>query len=171
MTATVEYQFEPDVIPVADTIEYPCQVCGREAGPYAGKGRKPRFCVEHKPGRGKSGVRKAPRNDALAAQAADALVQVNRMAAFGATVMGYEDTGDAVRAAQDEFRNAAHAALITDEELCRAILRGGPLSARLSLLLAYGMMLTVIGPVAVTEYRQHRPKKLDESDADWPNVS
>lgn len=159
----IEYKFENDVIPETDTVEYPCVICGREAGPYSGRGRKPRYCPDHKKST-KSVGRKAPKNDALAAQAADALVQVNRMAAFGATVIGYEDTGDALRSAQDEFRNAAHAALVTDEELCRAILRGGALSARLSLLLTYGMMISVVGPVAVHEYRTRRRINAIEYD-------
>jgi len=166
--SAVDYVFEPDTIPETDTVEYPCTVCGREAGPYSGRGRKPKFCPEHKKTTGKVGSRKAPKNDALAAQAADALVQVNRMAAFGATVIGYEDTGHALRSAQDEFRNAAHAALVTDEELCRAILRGGALSARMSLILSYGMMLTVVGPVAVHEYRQRRTNKAIEYDETGP---
>jgi len=163
---TIEYKFENDVIPETDTVEYPCVICGREAGPYRGRGRKPTHCPDHKKTQSKIG-RKSPKNDALAAQAADALVQVNRMAAFGATVIGYEDTGDALRSAQDEFRNAAHAALVTDEELCRAILRGGALSARLSLVLTYGMMLTVVGPVAVHEHRTRRDYKQAQINTEW----
>jgi hypothetical protein len=154
------YEFTPDVVPETTEVEYPCQVCGREAGPYGGRGRKPKFCDEHK--KVKSGTRaaSAPKNNALAAQAADALVQVNGLAAFAATVMQYDETGETLRNAQDEFRARAHAALVTDPALCRAILRGGPMSARAALILSYGMLATVVAPVAVQEYRDKRDAKL-----------
>jgi hypothetical protein len=159
MSTDTVYEFTPDVIPDTEGVEYPCQVCGREAGPYGGRGRKPKFCPDHKKQQSKSSG-SAPKNNALAAQAADALVQINSLVAFGATVMQYEETGQTLRDAQDEFRNRAHAALVTDPKLCQAILRGGPMSARAALILSYGMLATVVAPIAVQEYRDKRAAKL-----------
>jgi hypothetical protein len=166
MSADNVYEFTPDVIPVTDDVEYPCEVCGREAGPYGGRGRKPKFCPDHKKSAPTKAAASTPKNNALAAQAADALVQINSLVAFGATVMQYEETGETLRNAQDEFRNRAHAALITDPKLCQAILRGGPMSARAALILSYGMMATIVGPIAVQEFRDKRAAKLAIADAD-----
>jgi hypothetical protein len=165
MTETYEFT-EEDVIPETTGVEYPCEVCGREAGPYGGRGRKPKFCDEHKKSTSKTRAASAPKNNALAAQAADALVQINGLVAFAATVMQYEYTGNTLRDAQDEFRTRAHAALVTDPALCRAILRGGPMSARAALILSYGMLATVVAPVAVQEFRDKRELKAVTNDTD-----
>jgi hypothetical protein len=160
MTTDNIYEFTPDVVPETTEVEYPCQVCGREAGPYGGRGRKPKFCDDHRKSGKTTRTASAPKNNALAAQAADALVQVNSLIAFGATVMQYDETGETLRNAQEEFRARAHAALVTDPKLCQAILRGGPMSARAALILSYGMLATVVAPVAVQEFRDKRNAKL-----------
>lgn len=159
MTADNVYEFTPDAIPETTEVEYPCEVCGREAGPYSGRGRKPKFCDDHRKSNKSARSVSAPKNNALAAQAADALVQINGLVAFAATVMQYEYTGETLRNAQEEFRARAHAALVTDPKLCQAILRGGPMSARMALVLSYGMLATVVAPVAVQEYREKRELK------------
>src|SRR4051812_5885146 len=88
--------------PLAD-VECPCKICGQEAGPYGGRGPKPKFCPEHK----KSGKTTAPRvtgNAAnLAAQATGVLVQLNGMIALGIMALGLNETGHAFAAANDLF--------------------------------------------------------------------
>lgn len=169
MTAET-YEFtEADVIPETSEVEFPCQVCGREAGPYGGRGRKPKYCEEHK--QQKSASKRStpqPKNAALAANAADALAQINALAAFGATVLQYEATGETIRNANDEFRERAYQALVTDPDLCKAILRGGAMSGRAMLILSYGMLASVVAPVAVMEFREKKEAKLavESSDID-----
>lgn len=148
---------ETDSIPPTSEVEYPCTVCGKEAGPYKGTGRKPTKCPDHK--RGTSTVRAnrpALPNDKLAAQAADALVQLNGLAMIGLMTTGFNSTASAMQLTQDGFRQAAYEALLTDPALCRSILRAGTTSGKVALIIAYGMMLSAVVPTALVEAREKR---------------
>jgi hypothetical protein len=163
--------FKPEQDEAPDTdqsaVEYPCVVCGRESGPYGGRGRKPTKCPEHK-GNGTPSVKRGTtpiKNAVLAGQAADALVQLNSIVALVATLAQYEGTGDALRIAQDGFREQAYQALLTDPELCRSILKGGVMSGRVALLIAYAMLGSVVAPVAMYEAREKSRERKAARDA------
>lgn len=165
MSATIEdlnIKVESDSAPPTIDVEYPCIVCGRESGPYGGRGRKPTKCSEHKAPT--KGTRNVPRNSntALAAQAADALFQLNGLVALLGTLAGYEATGEQIQLGNDAFRDKAYEALLTDPELCRTILRGGVLSGRMALVLAYGMFGASVAPVAVMEFKAKRLEKRED---------
>lgn len=156
-----------DTVPETEGVEYPCQRCGREAGPYGGRGRKPKFCAECKPKRTSSN---APRvtgtNASLAAQASEVLSQINSMVALGCAAMKLFDTAGAIAGYDDTFKAQAYAALTTDPELCRFILKGGVKSAKITLLMAYGGMAVAVAPHAITEVKymqaERRAKKADK---------
>lgn len=146
-----------DTVPITSDVEYPCRKCGKEAGPYVGRGRKPTHCSDCKGSKGKSsGPRVTGAANNLAAQAAETLVQLNTFLAMGAMAIGLMETGMSIQASQDMFRERAHAALLTDPEFCRSILRTGAKSAKFSLSMAYfGMGLTV-APTAVMEIKERK---------------
>lgn len=138
-----------------------CQVCGTPLE-YSGRGRKPKYCSEHR----RSGARNTtsvkastPRNEKLAAQATDALLQINGLVALLAAVAQYENTAEAITSAEETFRVRVHAALITDPELAQSILKAGTASGKISLIIAYGMLATAVAPVAVVEYKMKRLEK------------
>lgn len=146
-----------DEIPSLDTIEYPCEVCGREAGPYSGRGRKPKYCSDHKRNKNvNSTTRVKGSNATLAAQATEALVQINNMVAVGAMVLSYPETAGAISDKEETFRQQTYTALLTDPGLCRTILRAGTTSGKLTLAIAYSMLIASITPIAVLEYKEHR---------------
>ena len=145
-----------------EQIEYPCQVCGKEAGPYSGRGRKPKYCADHKAsnkGTSKSGPKTTGKNAQLAGQAADTLVQYNGLVALVAALAQYPYMSDAITNANDVFREQAYAALLTDPNLCQQIMRGGGISGRAMLILAYGTLFAAVSPVAVMEYKAHKAAK------------
>lgn len=142
-----------------------CDVCGVQID-WAGRGRRPRKCAEHKANARTGGTssRSVAKNEALAAQATEALIQVNGLVAFLCFMGQLPVTGDAIKTREDVFRNQAQAALVTDPDLCRAILRGGGMSAKLSLALAYGMLGVAVVPVGVLEFKELRAPRHVESD-------
>lgn len=151
----------PDVAPITEDVEYPCQyiddsgaVCGRESGPYGGRGRKPKFCDLHKANKVKGAApRVAGAHAALARQALEALVNFHNTAAFIAMALGFQNTAMAITTAEDEFRRMAITPLMADRKLCERILKGGTNSAMVGMLIAYGTFGAAVVPTAALEYR------------------
>lgn len=143
-----------DSVPETADVEYPCEKCGREAGPYGGRGRKPRVCKDCKPQRKGSAPRVTGASATLAAQAAEVLSQLNSFMALGAAAMKLFGTAGAIAGYDDTFKSQAYAALLTDTELCRFILKGGVKSAKLTLLMAYGGMAVAVAPTAIMEVKE-----------------
>lgn len=159
---------DPDTVPPSADVEYPCEVCGRESGPYGGRGRKPKRCPDHKrsSGRGTPRGPGAPKSAVtLADQATEALWQINGIAAFLAMMAGYPQTAGEIQAREQSFREMAHAALLTDPGLCRFILKGGIQSGKASLILCYAMFGMGVAPALVMEVKQKRAEKQAAQDA------
>lgn len=160
--------FVPDTVPELSDVEYPCEVCGREAGPYGGRGRKPKRCPDHKKNPVKS-ARSSAGNEALAAQATAVLVQLNGIMAMGAMAFGMFGTASAIAKANEPFEAQARAALATDPDLCRLLTKTGAASGKLMLAMAYAGMGIAVGPVAAMEVQEMKRKraerKASEEDA------
>lgn len=144
-----------------------CLECGKPLV-YAGRGRKPKYCEEHrKNSRGSSAPRKGAGNNAtLAAQATDALCQVHGLVASLGMVTGFPMTASAIASAEDGFREQAYNALLTDPDLCKTILRAGTTSGRVALLIAYGMFAGAVAPTAVMEFKQRRELAREKAEAE-----
>jgi hypothetical protein len=163
----------PDESPNTDSpFEYACEVCGKELY-YGGRGRKPKFCDEHKGGgKGATTRKSTARNDALAFEAAAALSQLNALIGLGLLVPAVPWMGDnplflphtavAIAHADEGFNAQAYAALQTDPALCKMILRVGSASGKIALIVAYGMLATAVVPIGVEEYKE-RKKNEDRS--------
>lgn len=151
-------------------VEYPCQECGKEAGPYSGRGRKPKFCEDCKAKR-TGGTAKASgpktvsgKNKMLAAQAADTLAQYNSIVALFASFTPFPNTGDAITNANEVFREQAYNALLTDPKLAAQISSGGSISGPALLVIAYLSLAAVVAPVAVVEFRANKARKEIDSE-------
>lgn len=153
-----------DAIPPVLDIEYPCDVCGREAGPYSGRGRKPRKCPEHKRNSNSSAPKTRGNNAVLAGQAVDALCQLNAFAGIGLMMTGYHATAGALAEREEAFREQAYAALVTDPTLCRMILRAGTTSGKVSLIIAYAMLGAGIAPTAILEFKTKKAMKEEAQE-------
>jgi len=150
-----------DSTPVFDTSGT-CEFAGCDEikTEYAGRGRKPRFCTEHtnlrkKPGAAEAAARKAP-NQKLADQATEVLLQLNGFLAIALRFGKLEFTASALAECQEEFRVKTNAALLTDPDLCRTILRAGTTSGKMGLAVAYGMLAGAVAPIAIMEIRERR---------------
>jgi hypothetical protein len=152
-----------DTVPSADDVEYPCETCGRESGPYSGRGRKPRFCTDHKPKRqAASGVRVTGKANDMAAQAAKTLSSINGIIALAAGSFGFLQTMGAIFDRNEDFEKTAYAALVTDPKLARQILSVGETSAKLTLGMAYLSMGAGIAPILASEYKLKKEARLVE---------
>jgi len=112
--------------------------------------------------RGASGPRGG--NEVLARQAASLLAQANGLITTGLFLTGFPRTASAIAERNEPFEAQVTAALIADPALCRTILRAGGTSAKLSLLVAYGMLAGSVAPVALEEYRDMRSRRADEEE-------
>lgn len=145
-----------DAVPELSDVEYPCQVCGKESGPYGGRGRKPKLCPEHKKQTRTSSPKVTGNLANQAAQATAVLAQLNAAVAVGLSVMSMFKTAGAIVAYDSTFQESAYNALITDPELCKMILKSGAVSGKMMLGLAYAGMGVAVAPVAVMEYREKK---------------
>jgi len=153
----------PDEIP--GKYEYACGVCGKELT-YGGRGRKPKFCDDHKAGTGKPRAKGGARNDALAMEAANALSQLNALIGVTLMVPALPILGDnpaylpntalAIAKADEGFNAAAFSALQTDPALCKMILRVGSASGKIALVVAYGMLAGAVVPIGIDEYKERK---------------
>jgi hypothetical protein len=125
--------------------EYSCQTCGK-ALVYGGRGRKPRYCDEHKRGGNttKIGARNAAGSDVIRAVAALEM-------AYGLMRTGFMMIG-AVNAASDLGRAIPQLSasnmeyLSQDKELTRAINKMGKVSGRSGFILTH---ILTLGPIAI----------------------
>lgn len=147
-----------DTVPPLENVEYPCEVCGKEAGPYGGRGRKPKRCDEHK--KNQTRKQQSPRITGsaatLAAQATQVLMQMNGFLAIGCMAMQYHATAGSIAQASELFESQVHAALLADTELCKYILKSGSMSSKAALGMAYGSLLFTVLPTAYMEYKEKK---------------
>ncbi len=149
--------------PAPDRHEYACEVCGAELT-YGGRGRKPRFCAEHKKSASSGSRRAAGKgNDALARQAADTLSAYHGLVAAALTMapgIWRMPSAAAELIDRDEsFNEAACKALLADPKLARMILRGGGVSGALGLIIAYAMLLSAVVPAGMADFQAGRAQR------------
>ncbi len=165
-----DIEFELMAVPddIVD-IEYPCEICGKESGPYSGRGRKPKRCAEHKAKQ--STPRKAgklpAKVEANAAMAAEILAQYNGLAGLGLRLVTYHDTADAIVGANPVFKELAYNALISDPALAESIIRTGGMPGKVALIVAYATFGAAVAPVAMLELRSKRADKRARIDAEY----
>jgi hypothetical protein len=146
-----------DEAPAVDEV-LSCLECGKSLT-YGGRGRKPKYCDEHRKASGKRTVGRASTNDKLAQQATEALLQINRLTGLGARILGLVGTSEMIMFGEDVFQEQAYAALLTDPALCKQILSAGQISAKFSLAIAYGMLGAQVFPVAVMELKERAAER------------
>lgn len=165
MTA-IEYEtvdeVPDDLKPIDDEPEYACQVCGI-ALEYAGRGRKPKYCAEHKPGASTKSRTPARAND-TAALAASVLAQMNGYLGLGLMIFGLPLTATEINKANEQFRELAYEALLLDSKLSKRIVSAGGKSAGVALSMAYATLTVNVAPVAMQELKQRKASKNVDTD-------
>jgi hypothetical protein len=154
---------EFDSIPVTMETDFPCEVCGKESGPYSGRGPKPKRCDDHKKKRSAGpSVRVTGKSAEMAAQAAEVLTSINAALAVGLGGFGFIRSMTAIFERNEDFKKTAYSALVTDPNLCRQILAVGEKSAKMTLGLAYVSLGMGIAPTLAEEYRDKKAARLVE---------
>lgn len=165
-----------DVAPDLSDVEYPCQhevspgvICGKEAGPYSGRGRKPKRCPEHKkvaPTPRGTSPRITGTNAVLAAQATEALCSIDGVLQLGAAMFGLVETASVIADADEVFRIRVNNALLNSPDTCRKILRYGSKAGDSALLIAIGLHIATIAPVFVGEAKAKKAARDAEKAAE-----
>lgn len=94
-------------------------------------------------------------NEKLAASAAQKLVDLNKGLAISLMMARMPGTALGISAEEENFREMAYNALLSDPSLCRTINALGSNSGKLTLLLAYGAMFGAVMDTAIAEYKAH----------------
>lgn len=164
-----DVDFPKDTTPDLSDVEYPCQqempgggICGKESGPYSGRGRKPKKCPDHKksiPTPRGSAPKITGTNAVLAAQATEALCSIDGMLQLGAAVMGFTETSAVIAEADEVFRIRVNAALLNNPNSARKILSWGGKAGDAGLFIAIGLHIATIAPVFAHEAKQKKAER------------
>lgn len=160
-----------DIIPEVSDVEYPCEVCGKEAGPYGGRGRKPKRCEDHKKNRSvptASAPRVGGANLKLAEQATEVLCSIDGLLILGATIVGFSDTAKTIADADEVFRTRVLSALVNSPDTARKIIRYGSKAGDSALFFAIGLHIATIAPVFLSEAKEKKAirdaKRAEEAE-------
>jgi hypothetical protein len=154
----------PDDAPdISGVPEFSCETCGKELH-YGGRGRKPKFCDEHKRNSSTRSSGSTTSNEKIASAALDILVQANNLCGMGLMLMQMPQTASAIAMREDAFRVQALEALKADPALCRMILKAGATSGKAMLFMAYGMLAISIAPVALEEIKAKKAAKAEQDE-------
>ena len=163
--------FDPDdEMPETDIPAIVCSFPGcKEQLVYYGKGRKPRFCSDHKNGKVTASSLTAQSrvkgtNQQLAAQASEVLAKTNSLAMLAILAFGMPLTATTIAEHNEQFKESAYEALLLDPKLCQSILATGGKTAGLALFMAYGQLGMFVVPLAITEFKEKRETKREERE-------
>lgn len=153
-----------------EAAEFTCVVCGKPLT-YSGRGRKPKYCEEHK--RGSSGASKiggSTRGSADAKAAANTLDMGYTALTVLLQMVGATQAREALQASLPGLREQNLQFLTQDKELAKKINAMGKTGGRYAFFAAQA---TVLGPVLVIgtqevstrlAERKSRPESSDDSD-------
>lgn len=135
-----------------------CETCGVELV-YAGRGRPPRRCPEHRKERTKTRITDAPIPTAptslgVAGKAARVLGSYNGIVAIGLHIAGLPETSKYIVQCNPTFEEQVAAALASDEKLAKRILGSGQTTALAGLAFAYGPLAFTAVMMARAELRK-----------------
>jgi hypothetical protein len=144
-----------------NTYEYACEVCGVELF-YSGRGRKPRFCEEHKK-KGSTSTRKkvGVKNEQLAAQATELIVGITDVMQVGCILISYIETATTISDAQPRLREQVYAALLSNPARAQSIINLLGKSADAGLIVALGSFALTCGAAGFNEFRNNRDENRE----------
>lgn len=155
-----------DEAPPTDDTGHYCLECGKPVVRRGTRGRWPSYCDEHSKTRSSGTKGSKGRSTAgQARKAAAVLGNLNGMicVALVAPIPGspiyLPETASVLASKSEVFEEQAAAALENDPELTRMILRGGALSGRAALVMAYGMLAGSVAPYAIAEWKDRRANR------------
>jgi hypothetical protein len=160
----------PDMPPVVETgAEHVCASCGAPVQRRGTRGRWPSQCeacraaASSASGPKQASSRRASTSRARAAEAAEVVLQIHGLVAAalvlpipGNPVYLPATASALASASQGVFAEQLRAALEGDKALCDIILKVGVMQGRGALIMAYGMLVGALVPVAMAEIADRR---------------
>ena len=159
----------PEWLDKAETPDLSCESCGTPLV-YQGRGRKPRFCAEHKP----SAPKRASVPRGSSSDVASAMHTLGGL--YDALAMGLmlvSPDAATVWASQVENLQVKNAIILAaDKDLCKMINRGAAKGGRYAFFAAHAMAITPPLMIAVQQRRQTiaAQRVQDQKDAEDPGL-
>ena len=115
-------------------------------------------------GLGLPSVATSARANTIAQTAATMLARMNNLVGMSLMMFGLPLSGQAIKDAEEVFKEMAFEALQTDPALARKILSAGASSGQAQLTMAYVMLGAQVAPTAVAEFKERRQAKETDDD-------
>ncbi len=132
-----------------------CETCGKPI-PYAGRGRKPRYCDEHRKGTRASTNMRTPRASGSVDQAVGTLDNIYATLTAGFMMFGLNDSASSLAGSREYLASQNKMFLDKDPALVKAINKAGAAGGRVGF---FAVQIMTLGPViglAMTEIRARR---------------
>jgi len=159
---TLEATSIPDLADAPKDIA--CEVCGKDiAYLYKGKGRKPKYCEEHKPGRSASGIG-TPRTRAGSAgvkQAVANLENMYNMLGMGLYMFGAKESASLLAQSVPGLSDQNRQFLEADPALVKMLNKAGTAGGRTMFFVVNAM---TIGPVIKLAYDEIAARREEPTE-------
>lgn len=161
MTLTLEESTErpTDEQPPLDPTEYGDVEGATKEAPY---GYTKSGRIRSKPLGSSTRKGSMPASESQAKAAAAILASGNAMLGAGLYSFGFLASAQEVEAGNERFEQMAYDALLADPAMCKKILSLGSSSAKVQLLVAYGMLASRVAPAAITELKERKAMREAE---------
>jgi hypothetical protein len=136
-----------------------CTVCGKDISYlYSGRGRKPKYCEEHKPARAASslGSARSVKGTGAVKQAVTNLENLYNLMGMGLYMAGAKDAASSLAQSVPGLSEANRQYLETDPALVKMLNNAGTTGGRTMFFITNAMTL---GPVAVLAYQELTAKR------------
>lgn len=140
-----------------------CETCGKPLT-YAGRGRKPRYCDEHRKGARTSTSTRAPRSSGSVDQAVGTLDNIYATLTAGFMMFGLTDAASSLAGSREYLAAQNRMFLDKDPALVKSINKAGAAGGRVGF---FAVQIMTLGPViglAMTEIRARRAANTEQTD-------
>lgn len=135
---------------------------------YSGRGRKPKFCSEHKPQRGTT--RSSTRASDSVGQAVDSLSQTYRLATTLLLMVGATDAASTLSESIPSLEAQNRDFLQKDAKLVASINKVGTVGGRYGFFAAQAMTLGPVGYIAWTELTEKARARQEARASENPDL-
>lgn len=154
VTVTIAERDPSDVPP---TQEPRCEVCGKPI-PYAGRGRKPKRCSEHRKASSGTGTRRTGGTD-LAVRAAEQLDILYGMSSALLRMLNCTDAAETLEMNREKLKAENVAFLSQDQSLARWLTKTSEATGRFGFIATNVMTIAPVISIAVQERAAARAEK------------
>lgn len=144
-TPPAKSESQPESGSDSGSADFTCEVCGK-ALTYGGRGRHPRFCDDHKPGRSQTGERKTSRRSRAEVDSAIAVLGGMYDGLTMALLMVSPPAASRWVRSVPDLQKTNEVALTADPDLCASINRMAKTNAK---VVFFGAHVMAVAPVVL----------------------